>query len=301
MPPAKKATKKRAAKKAPAKGARPRRRLRRSARQPSGRRPRSKATEEEGARKKAAKKAPAKKRRKAAKKKAASRRRSAARPPRRRLRRRLRPRSAAARPRRRPRRREASSSTTRKRTAKKRYAFGDTSRRARVDPGPSSRPGSVDARGRRCGRTLRPARSPAWSPAARASSWSLARERARCSVVGVVVDAHRRAPLAAVREQRVDLAVDVAVDVLDVVDPPASKHSSVVGRCGASPCSGKKCGSRAATMPSIASSPACAMVGMHAVGLPRIVAEHDVGPDARGSPRTPRPAPRRSSTSSPST
>ena len=28
------------------------------------------------------------------------------------------------------------------------------------------------------------------------------------------------------------------------------------GRCGASPCSGKKCGSRAATMPSIASSPA---------------------------------------------
>ena len=49
------------------------------------------------------------------------------------------------------------------------------------------------------------------------------------------------------------------------------------GRCVGKPCSGKKCGSRAATMPSHDEQPGVAVVGVQPVALPRVVAEHDVG------------------------
>ena len=65
--------------------------------------------------------------------------------------------------------------------------------------------------------------------------------------------------------------------------PPTAAASS--GGGAASPCSRKKCGSRAATMPSHDEEAGVAVVGVQAIALPRIVSEHDVGtepPDPAG-------------------
>ena len=58
-----------------------------------------------------------------------------------------------------------------------------------------------------------------------------------------------------------------------------SNNRSVAGRCGSKCCSGKKCGSRAATIADKVRNPAAAVVRVNAVLLPRVVSDHDVGPD----------------------
>ena len=73
----------------------------------------------------------------------------------------------------------------------------------------------------------------------------------------IVVDGvHRRLELALVGEQRGQLALDVASTSSTWFGSSASHSSSAVGRWWARPCSGKKCGSRAATTPSHTSRPA---------------------------------------------
>ena len=99
---------------------------------------------------------------------------------------------------------------------------------------------------------------------------------------------HRRLELALVRLERGELGLDVALTSSTWSGASASNSSSGRGRWAASPCSGKKCGSRAATMRVACQQPGVAMVGVEPVALPRIVAEHDVGSqlaDARARPR----------------
>ena len=71
-------------------------------------------------------------------------------------------------------------------------------------------------RGGRCGRRLR-RRAPPRRPSSALAPWMRVTNARLCSVGGRV-DAHRRTPLAAVREQRGDLAIEVPVDALEVID-----------------------------------------------------------------------------------
>ena len=90
--------------------------------------------------------------------------------------------------------------------------------------------------------------------------------------------------------------------VFDVVDARRLRSTTALPAGAArARCSGKKCGSRAATIAADREEAGLAVVGMQAVRLPRIVTEHDVGPDVAGSPRTAAARAPESLPSSPST
>ena len=146
-----------------------------------------------------------------------------------------------------------------------------SSRRARVHPGPSSR-----SRARRRARGLEVVDAAERLAGAHAGAQPgglrgvvrLDGRTRRCCSSGrssmPIVERH----WLRCAQQRLDLAVDAAVDALDVVGAVRTRTATAAaGRCGARPCSGKKCGSRAATMPSIASSPAWRWSGwMRSIG-----------------------------------
>ena len=257
VPPAKKATKKRAAKKAPAK---------------------RKAVKKAPAKRKAAKKTV---KRKAAKKKAppsarqprrlppsarrrrrpssARRRRRRLRPSARQPRRRLRP--SGRRPRSAPRRRLRPSvpCVARRASAQRRrnsFAFIVSKKGPgnRVLSRAGARSGEASTRGCRCGRTPSPAQA---RPGARRHALVRSfRRRTRTLIVGPVIDAHRRTPLAAMREQRLDLAIDVAVDVLDVVDPARFEAQQCRRPVRCDTLFGEEVRIARATMPDVTSKPA---------------------------------------------
>ena len=135
-------------------------------------------------------------------------------------------------------------------------------------------------------RNASPARTPARECLPLAPRRGSTRANAACCSSGSIVDAHRRAPLAAVRS---------SASILRSTQPSTRSTWSARsgfeqqqrrGRCGASPCSGKKCGSRAATIAFDREPARVAVVGMEAVRRPRIVRRARRRAGLRGSPRT---------------
>ena len=97
--------------------------------------------------------------------------------------------------------------------------------------------------------------------------------------LGAVVDAHRRSPLAAMaRAARRSSARRRRRRARRGRAAPASNRAASAAGAASSPCSGKKCGSRAATIASIVEQTRVAVIGMEPVRSPRVVPEHDVGP-----------------------
>ncbi len=127
------------------------------------------------------------------------------------------------------------------------------------------------------------ARSPARSASARALGVELGREGAAL-FVGSFVDRHRRPPLASMGEQCLDLAIDVAVDVLDVVD--VSGLETQQRRRAVRPDSllGIEVRIARGDDPGGDEQPGVVMVRVDPVGLPRIVSEHDIGTGLTNDP-----------------
>ena len=291
MPPAKKATKKRAAKKAPAK-------KRKAAKKaPAKKRVAKKATKKQGSQEGSRQEAQG-----SQEGPRQARRPRSARPPRRRPRRRAKKRPSARPRRRRPRRRRPRSAARRRsaRPRRRRPPSGRRSARRASAPPSGAEPEHGKVGGARISRIRALLRScmrlrrfacglrscarlqvvdagegfggaqAGAQAVVRASSCSRSTNAARWSsrrpVVGLV-DGHRRAPLAAVREQRVDLAVDVAGrPVRDGRRAPARTTATCRAGAARGRCSGKKCGSRAATMPPTTSRPAARWSGCSRYG-----------------------------------
>ncbi len=122
---------------------------------------------------------------------------------------------------------------------------------------------------------------PCGRPAASASSRRWAANASRCpdSPAGSRFDSHRRAPLAAVTEQRVDLARERRVHVLDVVDDLRLEEQETVGPVRLDGLLREEM-RVARGNDTVDRQPArLVVIRVEAVALPRVVTEQDLRPD----------------------
>ena len=95
--------------------------------------------------------------------------------------------------------------------------------------------------------------------------------------LGCGVDPHRRAPLAAVREQRRDLAIEVSVDAFEMIDAAGLEQQERLRTVRREILVGEEVRVARGDDAVDGQPSRFAMIGMQAVRLPGIVTEHDVG------------------------